>query len=192
MSDFMNDFTNEKNRTILQYFKDFVRHPIKTIGQHPPWPVEDMRIVLFVFVLISLSAGLLAGLLSRSFLKLIGSILFFPISGIILSFILAFAFLLLFVIFYEKTSEFDEKKLRFLELHRIAVLALMPYQVLRIFMGFSFIGFFIEILAVLWSLFLMSEGFIQQLKLPKRNTWVISLGICGVVLLFKTIFFFYF
>lgn len=159
---------------VFQYLKTFARYPIKTMGTTPPWPVVDLKITLSLLVCISAISGFLSGLFSKSLLVLLTSVLFFPISGLILSFAGSSVFYILFLFIYK------EEEVNFLCLHRVIVIAILPYQVLRMFMGFTSLQLIIDSIALIITIILIAEGFTQQLRLPRRSIWTTTL-IIGIL-----------
>lgn len=175
------------DKNILNYLKGFATHPLKAMRLDPAWPVEDIKTTFFVLVMVSVVSGFVTGLVSKSILVLIGSVFFFPISGIVLSLSLAVLFYILFVVFQEKILDLYGEEIDFVNLHRVVVLAILPYQALRVFMGFDVLRFWVEIIAIIFTAFLLVEGFTTHLKLPRKGVWNATMACCLFILFFKII-----
>lgn len=135
-----NDFDFKK---ILNYLVEFVQHPVKKISQIPNWGWSS---ILFVQIAISVTSGVLAGLIKLNFYRVASGVFLMPVVSTISSLLLA-------TFFYYYFQFFEDRIENFRKLFSFVILTSIPFYLFQIvseyFAPISLIGFgFTSLLAV--------------------------------------------
>lgn len=140
----------------FEFFKKYIANPFLAIKSVPNWNLTE---ILFFQLSISAVLGLAASIFSKTYFNLI----FFPISSLMITFVGATLFYLLFSALFSR--DFD-----FYKIYMIVFLSHLPFLFLRIF---KFWATPVEIIGFAATSILLTVGFVENFYLPKRKLIII-------------------
>jgi hypothetical protein len=172
-------WTDIKGRTleILGFLPDFLKNPVEGIKRVPSW---DWPTAILLEILLSIVTGVLAGIVSRSFIGVLFGLIVVPITGVILSFILA-------GLFYYGCLFIMKTQVEFRKIFIIVVLAKIPSQLLGILSPLiNFVTLFSIIVTALLLIVGISENFMLERKKVSQIVGTVA-GIAMLVWLYSTV-----
>ena len=157
-------------REVLLFLPLFLKNPVEGMKRAPSW---DWPMVLILETIIAAVTSVLGGIVARHWFAVIGGIILGPISGLVISFILA-GVLYYACLFVMKTE------LEFRKIFVIVVMAQVPSQILAILAP---IARPITLICFILTSVLLVVGLVENFMLDKKKVSQIVGAIAGFVIL---------
>jgi len=142
---------------IARYLPSYFRNPIESIRRVPSW---DWTTAIILQVLISITCGVLGGLVARSFLSVFVTGVFVrPVMGLIATFLWT-------TIFYYAFIFIEKLQLEYRKIYVIVVLAMIPYFISGIF---SPLFKPLEIIGIVASAGMLIRGFTDNFLIERKR-----------------------
>ncbi|OFZ12780.1 MAG: hypothetical protein A2Z20_06980 [Bdellovibrionales bacterium RBG_16_40_8] len=114
---------NKRIHDVINTLRNFLLNPLQNIAQLPDW---DWPTLLAFYISMAMACGALAGIISLKITQFIAGLIFFPISAIVGSFILAGFFYYTFTFFFHR-------EIAFKNIFTIVAFSLIPFFVVYTF-----------------------------------------------------------
>lgn len=145
-------------RKILDTLIGFVKDPLTQISKIPDWNWSSL---FFVQIMISISSGLLAGLIKLNFYRMAAGIFIMPFVSTITSLLMATFFYYYFQFFENRTEDFRK-------LFTFVVLASIPFYIFQIISEYFAP---ITLIGLGFSFLLAIVGLCENFKLEKKRSY---------------------
>lgn len=153
------------------FLKHFLKNPIEGIKRVPNW---DWSTIIVFEILVGGATGIMNGIVSKSLLRLFGSIVISPIYGVVLG--LAVAGLIYYAVMFLIQTQLEYKRVFI-----VVCIALVPGQILNILSPvFEPIG----LISLGISCLMLIVGLAENFMLEKKRIAKIVITIAAVVALF--------
>jgi hypothetical protein len=157
-------------REIILFLPHFLKNPINGMKRVPSW---DWPTVLILEILITAATSVLGGILAHHWLAILGGVIFGPIMGLVISFILSGV--LYYACLFILRTELEYRKI-----FTVVVLAKVPSQILSIL---SPIAKPITLFCLVVTALLLIVGLVENFMLDKKKVTQIVGFIAGFVIL---------
>ncbi len=160
-------------KEVIFFLPSFLKHPFESMKSVPSW---DWPAVIMLEVVLAGGSSVLGGIVSRNFLSVIGGVIIGPVRGLAVTFILA-GFFYYTCLFWLKTE------LEFRKLFIVAVMALIPSEILEIISPLARPVNFISLLGIVISAGLLVTGLVENFLLDKKKVFQMVGAASGFVIL---------
>ncbi|WII71954.1 YIP1 family protein [Bdellovibrio sp. 22V] len=159
MSDYRDVTPNssfEPAKEVFRYIINYLRHPIEKIKTLPDWSWSTLIITLIV---ISMTSGVLTGLVPPNFFRIVGGIVISPIVGVVTTFIGA-----LFIYYYFQV--FEKRTCSMRKIFTLILFANIPFFAFQV--GSEMIPP-ITLVGFAFTALLMAVGLTENFQMQKRR-----------------------
>ncbi len=157
-------------KAIIQFLVQFIKNPVKHITEIPDWNLPSL---FFIQISISITSGVLAGLLKMNIYRVANGLILMPIVSTITS-------LLLTTLLYYYFQFFEKRTVSFKKLFSLVIIASIPFYLFQViseyFAPIALVGF-------AFNSILLIVGLNEVFKVEKKRCYEIVGALFALVLL---------